>query len=82
MIKEAEATAAVMVNCSACSADTIICTLAPLVQTSPYPENLGAIKMLTKIVEASPQKITDEHLKQIMVGVLKVRKHFLWLQLK
>ncbi|XP_066245678.1 CLIP-associating protein 1-A isoform X2 [Euwallacea similis] len=74
VVKEAETTAAAMVNCS-CSVDTVIYTLAPLIQTSPYPENLGAIKMLTKLVEANPQRITTKHLVQIMPGVLKGTDH-------
>lgn len=71
MIKEAETTAAAMARCVS-PFDTVVYTLAPLIRTSPYPEDLGALKMLTKLVEANPQQITDQHLKEIMPGILKV----------
>lgn len=67
----AEATAASM---SVCPFDNIVTTLAPLIQTSSYPTVLGAIKMLTKLIETKPDDITDEHLASIMPGLIKVQK--------
>ncbi|CAH1123842.1 unnamed protein product [Ceutorhynchus assimilis] len=72
VVKEAETTAAAM---AVCPFDTVAYTLAPLIRTSPYPEDLGAIKMLTKLVEANPDQITDDHLRQIMPGILKGTDH-------
>ncbi|XP_050313911.1 CLIP-associating protein 1-A isoform X2 [Anthonomus grandis grandis] len=72
VIREAEATAASMV---VCPFDTIVSTLGPLIRTSPYPEDLGAIKMLTKLVEANPDEITDKHLEHIMPGIIKSTDH-------
>ncbi|XP_076259091.1 CLIP-associating protein isoform X6 [Rhynchophorus ferrugineus] len=72
VVKEAETTAAAM---AVCPFDTVVYTLAPLIRTSPYPEDLGAIKMLTKLIEANPNQITDEHLQQIMPGILKGTDH-------
>lgn len=71
VVKEAETTAEAM---AVCPFDTVVYTLAPLIRTSPYPTDLGAIKMLTKLIEANPEQITDDHLKQIMPGILKVRR--------
>ncbi|KAJ8951227.1 hypothetical protein NQ318_010255 [Aromia moschata] len=59
--REAETTAAAM---SLCPFNTIVSTLAPLIRTSPYPSLLGAIKMLTKMIETNPTEVTDEHLEQ------------------
>ncbi|ENN80032.1 hypothetical protein YQE_03509, partial [Dendroctonus ponderosae] len=73
VIKEAETTAAAMARCVS-PFDTVVYTLAPLIRTSPYPEDLGALKMLTKLVEANPEQITDQHLKEIMPGILKVSR--------
>ncbi|XP_030763288.1 CLIP-associating protein 1-B isoform X8 [Sitophilus oryzae] len=72
VVKEAETTAAAM---AVCPFDTVVYTLAPLIRTSPYPEDLGAIKMLTKLIEANPQQITDDHLLQVMPGILKGTDH-------
>ncbi|XP_060519972.1 CLIP-associating protein isoform X2 [Cylas formicarius] len=72
VVKEAEATASAM---AVCPFDTVVNILAPLIRTSPYPQDLGAIKMLTKLVEANPHQITDEHLHQIMPGILKGTDH-------
>ncbi|KAJ8928598.1 hypothetical protein NQ314_018804 [Rhamnusium bicolor] len=69
VVKEAETTAAAM---SVCPFNTIVSTLAPLIRTSPYPSILGAIKMLTKMIETNPTEVTDEHLIQIMPGLIKV----------
>ncbi|KAH1007331.1 hypothetical protein HUJ04_004581 [Dendroctonus ponderosae] len=74
VIKEAETTAAAMARCVS-PFDTVVYTLAPLIRTSPYPEDLGALKMLTKLVEANPEQITDQHLKEIMPGILKGTDH-------
>lgn len=68
-MKEAEATAAAMcVFPFAVAVDT----LAPLVRTSSYPYLLGAIKMLTKLIEAHPTEITTDHLYAVMPGLIKV----------
>jgi hypothetical protein len=71
VVKMAESTAAAM---SVCPFNTIVTTLAPLIQTSPYPPVLGAIKMLTKLIETNPDDVTDEHLSMIMPGLIKVRR--------
>lgn len=57
---------------SVCPFHTIAKTLAPLIQTDPYPQVLGAIKMLTKLIEANPDEVTDEHLAMIMPALIKV----------
>lgn len=69
VVKEAEATAAAM---GVCPFNTIISILAPLIRTNPYPFVLGAIKMLTKMIETNPSEVTDEHLAQIMPGLIVV----------
>jgi CLIP-associating protein 1/2 len=71
-VKMAESTAAAM---SVCPFNTIVTTLAPLIQTSPYPPVLGAIKMLTKLIETNPDDVTDEHLSMIMPGLIKGTDH-------
>ncbi|KAJ8925598.1 hypothetical protein NQ315_009438 [Exocentrus adspersus] len=70
--KEAEATAAAM---SVCPFNTIVSILAPLIRTNPYPSILGAIKMLTKMIETNPTEVTDDHLVQIMPGLIKGTDH-------
>ncbi|KAK9875379.1 hypothetical protein WA026_007774 [Henosepilachna vigintioctopunctata] len=72
VIKMAETTAAAM---SVCPFSTIVSTLAPIILTSPYPSLLGAIKMLTKLVEANPHEVKDEYLQQIMPGLIKGTDH-------
>ncbi|KAL1513059.1 hypothetical protein ABEB36_002537 [Hypothenemus hampei] len=74
VVRAAEATAAAMAKCASI-VDSFIFTLAPLIQTSPFPQNLGGIKMLTKLIEASPEQITKDHLKQIMPGILRGTDH-------
>lgn len=51
--------------------DKAIDTLAPLIRTSQC-HLLGAIKMLTKLVEAHPKEISVDHLNAIMPGLIKV----------
>lgn len=53
--------------------NTVLNVLAPLLQTSQYPSLQGVIKMLTKMVEVHPTEVTDDHLKSIMPGLIKVR---------
>lgn len=65
----AEQTAAAM---SVCPFNTTVMTLASWIQTNPDSQKLGAIKMLTKLIEANPDDVTDEHLGQIMPGLIKV----------
>nr|XP_023016802.1 CLIP-associating protein 1 [Leptinotarsa decemlineata] len=72
VMKEAEATAAAMI---VCPFETVVSTLAPLIRTSPYPGLLGAIKMLTKLIEANPAEVTDDHLGKIMPGLIKGSDH-------
>lgn len=73
VVKEAEVTAAAMV---VFPFNTIVNTLGPLIRTSPYPENLGAIKMLTKIiVESKPTDISDQQLSLIMPGLVNATDH-------
>lgn len=68
-MKEAEATAASM---SQFPFDTVVNTLAPLIRTNPYPFLLGAIKMLTKLIESHPEEVTNDHLMCIMPGLIMV----------
>lgn len=70
-MKEAETTAASM---CVFPFNTAIVTLAPLISTSQYPYLLGAIKMLTKLIEAHPTEVMDEHLMAVMPGLIKVSK--------
>ncbi|CAG9813465.1 unnamed protein product [Phaedon cochleariae] len=72
VMKEAEATAAAMV---VCPFETVVATLAPFIRTSPYPALLGAIKMLTKLIEANPNEVTDDHLTKIMTGLVNATDH-------
>lgn len=58
---------------SVCPFNVVVSTLAPIILTSPYPSILGAIKMLTKLVESNPHELKDEYLEQIMPGLIKVR---------
>lgn len=52
--------------------NTVLNVLAPLLQTSQFPSLQGVIKMLTKMVEVHPTEVTDDHLKSIMPGLIKV----------
>lgn len=52
--------------------NTVVNVLIPFIQTSPYPMIHGAIKMLTKLVEIHPEEVTDDHLLNIMPGLVKV----------
>ncbi|KAL3286277.1 hypothetical protein HHI36_000786 [Cryptolaemus montrouzieri] len=70
--KAAEITAAAM---SVCPFNTVVNTLAPIILTNPFPSVLGAIKMLTKIIESNPHEIKNEHLQQIMPGLIKGTDH-------
>ncbi|KAJ8972441.1 hypothetical protein NQ317_000032 [Molorchus minor] len=72
VMKEAETTAAAM---SVCPFNTIVNTLAPLIRTSPFPSILGAIKMLTKMIETNPTEVVDDHLVQVMPGLIKGTDH-------
>nr|XP_015837162.1 PREDICTED: CLIP-associating protein 1-B isoform X6 [Tribolium castaneum] len=72
VLKAAEQTAAAMV---VCPFNTTVMTLASWIQTSEYPPILGAIKMLTKLIEANAEDVTDEHLGQIMPGLIKGTDH-------
>lgn len=56
--------------------NTAVETLAPLIRTSQYPYLLGAIKMLTALIDAHSQEVGQEHLQQIMPGLIKVRCRF------
>ncbi|XP_045460920.1 CLIP-associating protein isoform X3 [Harmonia axyridis] len=72
VVKMAEITAAAM---SVCPFNVVVSTLAPIILTSPYPSVLGAIKMLTKLVESNPHELKDEYLEQIMPGLIKGTDH-------
>lgn len=69
-MKVAETTAAAM---SVFPFNTVVNTLGPLIRTDPYPSVLGAIKMLTKLIEYNPNEVTDDHLEAIMPGLIKVK---------
>ncbi|XP_071053520.1 CLIP-associating protein isoform X4 [Onthophagus taurus] len=70
--KEAEVTAAAM---SVFPFNLVVGVLTPLIQTSTYPKLQGAIKMLIKLIETHGNEITDEHLLQIMPGLVKTNDH-------
>ncbi|CAG9860441.1 unnamed protein product [Phyllotreta striolata] len=72
VVKEAELTAAAMVEGPF---NSIIAIVAPMISTSSYPVLLGAIKMMTKIIEAHPTSVTEEHLSKIMPGLIKGTDH-------
>ncbi|CAH1986214.1 unnamed protein product [Acanthoscelides obtectus] len=72
VVKEAEETAAAM---SIGPFNTLVEILAPQIRTLSYPSLLGAIKMLTKLIEHNPKEVTDEHLRQIMPGLIKGTDH-------
>nr|CAH7724241.1 unnamed protein product [Callosobruchus chinensis] len=72
VVKEAEETASAM---SVGPFATLVEILAPQIRTFSYPQLLGAIKMLTKLIECNPKEVTDEHLKQIMPGLIKGTDH-------
>ncbi|XP_049819238.1 CLIP-associating protein isoform X3 [Aethina tumida] len=72
VVKVAETTAAAM---SVFPFNTVVNTLGPLIRTDPYPSVLGAIKMLTKLIEYNPNEVTDDHLEAIMPGLIKGTDH-------
>lgn len=66
----AETTAASM---SVFPFNTVVNVLSPLIQTSTYPTILGAIKMLTKLIEMQPTEVIEDHLLNIVPGLIQVR---------
>lgn len=71
VMKMAEKTATAM---SVFPFHTVLKVLVPIIQTDPYPSMQGAIKMLTKLVEVHPEEVTDEDLRNIMPGLVKVKQ--------
>lgn len=55
--------------------NTVLNVLMPLIHTSEYPSLQGALKMLTKLIETHPNEVTDDHLKEIMPGLIKVQNY-------
>ncbi|KAK7791577.1 hypothetical protein R5R35_007384 [Gryllus longicercus] len=51
--------------------DTVIRVLNPLITTGEFPVNLGAIKMLMKVVEARPKDLLEPHLDAVMPALIK-----------
>lgn len=51
---------------------SVLNILVPLIQTGLYPSLQGVIKTLTKIIEFHPDEVTDDDLKNIMPGLIKV----------
>lgn len=68
-MKAAETTAAAL---SVFPFNTVVNVLYPFIQTTSYPTIQGAIKMLTKLIEIHPEEVTDEHLSNILKGLIAV----------
>lgn len=49
--------------------------VANIITTEPYPLNMGAIKMLHKVVEHWGRDSIEPHLAKVMPRLIKVRKH-------
>jgi len=49
----------------------VIRVLAPLIQTGDYPLNLAAIKMLTKLIDASGRDPVFDYLADLMPGLIQ-----------
>lgn len=43
-----------------------------MMTTEPFPNNMGAIKMLQKVVEHWGRKYIEPHLGKVMPGLIKV----------
>lgn len=52
-------------------AEQLINVVCPLIKTGDLPMNLGAIKILTRVIEHTTQDILEPHLKEIMESLIK-----------
>lgn len=52
--------------------DMVIRILAPVITTADYPMNLGAVKMLTRLVEARGKDPVHRYLPDLMPGLVQV----------
>lgn len=43
-----------------------------MMTTEPFPQNMGAIKMLHKVVEHYGREAIEPHLSKVMPGLIKV----------
>ncbi|XP_070536545.1 CLIP-associating protein 1-B-like isoform X20 [Ptychodera flava] len=73
VIRAAEETTATLAN--SIPPETCVRVLCPLIQTADFPVNLGAIKMLTKVVELFPKADLNEMLPEMIPGLLKGYDH-------
>ncbi|XP_049955162.1 CLIP-associating protein 2-like [Schistocerca serialis cubense] len=51
--------------------EQLINVVCPLIKTGDLPMNLGAIKILTRVIEHTTQDILEPHLKEIMESLVK-----------
>jgi len=54
--------------------EQIIHLVSTIIATESYPLNMGAIKMLHKVVEHWGREAIEPHLAKVMPGLIKVRK--------
>lgn len=52
--------------------EQIIHLVSTIIATEPYPLNMGAIKMLHKVVEHWGRDAIEPHLAKVMPGLIKV----------
>ena len=57
---------------SSLPAELVVRVLNPIIKTGDFPVNQAAIKMLTKLVEKQSGAVVEQHLAEIMPGLLKV----------
>jgi len=69
VVRAAESCAATMA--SSLPAELVVRVLNPIIKTGDFPVNQAAIKMLTKLVEKQSGAVVEQHLAEIMPGLLK-----------
>lgn len=52
--------------------EQVIHMISTIISTEPYPLNMGAIKMLHKVVEHWGRDAIEPHLAKVMPGLIKV----------
>lgn len=52
--------------------EQVIHLVSTIITTEPYPLNMGAIKMLHKVVEHWGRDAIEPHLSKVMPGLIKV----------
>lgn len=55
--------------------DQIIHLVSTIIATESYPLNMGAIKMLHKVVEHWGREAIEPHLAKVMPGLIKVKEN-------